>query len=89
MNNNLETVNIVYENSSNANQSEYARRVRSLTRSKAQRNVRKPSNNKAVRRFSLGNKGNVKNAGINASRHQAVVTHAQAPLKVLKTRRRR
>ncbi len=89
MNNNLEAVNIVYENSSNTNQSEYARRVRSLTRSKGQRNVRKPSNNKPVRRFSLGNKGNVKNASKNINRHKAVVTHTQAPLRILKTRRRR
>ncbi len=56
--NNLQPVNIYYENSSNFNQSTYARR--SLTRSNAKRNVTKKNNSKTIRRFSLGNKGNIR-----------------------------
>jgi len=69
--NNLQPVNIHYENASNSNESTYARR--SLRRSNAKRNVTKKNNSKAVRRFSLGNKGNVKAVNKNTLRLKAFV----------------
>jgi hypothetical protein len=95
---NLQPVNIYYENSSNSNQSVYARRP--LKRSNAKRNVTKKNNSRAVRRFSLGNKGNVKAINKNTLRLQAFAQAlANAPEnkqnimlahmnRVLKTRKR-
>jgi hypothetical protein len=99
MNNNLEVVNIAYESSNTNQPANFNRRRASLTRSHAKRNVGK--NNKTVRRFSLGNKGNVKAINKNTLRTQAFV-HALASApenkqnamlkyknRFLKTRRRR
>jgi hypothetical protein len=100
MNNNLEVVNITYESSNTNQPANFNRRRASLTRSRAKRNVSK--NNKTVRRFSLGNKGNVKAINKNTlrlkafaqalanapeSKHNAMLAHMNNILK--KTRRRR
>lgn len=64
--NNLEVANIVYESSNTNQPANFNRRRASLTRSRAKRNVSK--NNKTVRRFSLGNKGNVRAVNKNTLR---------------------
>lgn len=100
MSNNLEVVNIAYAAASNTNLPvNFNKRRASLTRSHAKRNVGK--NNKAIRRFSLGNKGNVKAINKNTLRTKAFVEAlANAPEnrhnemlkyrnRFLKTRRRR
>jgi len=88
MNNNLDAVNILYENS-NGNEPEYIQRRRAmLTRSIAKRNVTR--NNKAMRRFSLGNKGNVTALNTNITRKRASLqSPSKNHLRFIKSRRNR